>query len=82
MLDWAGAQMEVSRSSHENRIPCNNKPCFVAGALGPTNRTASLGHDVNNPGFRNITFDKLKDAYFEQARGLLDGNIDIFLIET
>ena len=60
----------------------NDKPRFVAGALGPTNRTASLSPDVNDPGFRNISFDTLKDAYKEQARGLLDGNIDIFLIET
>ncbi len=59
-----------------------DKPRFVAGALGPTNQTASLSPDVNQPGFRNISFDELKDAYYEQARGLLDGNIDIFLIET
>lgn len=63
-------------------ISCNNKPCFVAGALGPTNRTASLSQDVINPGFRNISFDELKDAYAEQARGLFDGKVDIFLIET
>ena len=55
---------------------------FVAGALGPTNRTASLSPDINRPGFRNISFDELKDAYYEQAIGLIDGGIDIFLIET
>ena len=60
----------------------NDKSRFVAGALGPTNRTASISPDVNNPGFRNISFNELKDAYFEQATGLLDGKIDIFLIET
>ena len=55
---------------------------FVAGALGPTNRTASLSPDINRPGFRNISFDELKDAYYEQAIGLIDGGVDIFLIET
>src|SRR3974390_2571144 len=55
---------------------------FVAGALGPTNRTASISPDVSNPGFRAITFDQLRKAYGEQARGLLDGGVDFFLIET
>lgn len=58
------------------------KPRFVAGAFGPTNRTASISPDVNNPGFRAVTFDDLKDAYYEQARGLFDGGVDIFLVET
>ena len=57
-------------------------PRFVAGAIGPTNRTASLSPDVNNPGFRNIDFDMLKDSYFEQAQGLFDGGVDLFLVET
>jgi 5-methyltetrahydrofolate--homocysteine methyltransferase len=55
---------------------------FVAGALGPTNRTASLSPDVNNPGFRAVTFDDLRLAYGEQLRGLIDGGADIVLIET
>lgn len=55
---------------------------LVAGALGPTNRTASISPSVEDPGFRNITFDQLVDAYSEQARGLLDGGADILLIET
>ncbi len=59
-----------------------NKPRFVAGALGPTNRTASLSPDVNDPGYRAITFDKLVEAYRDQARGLIDGGVDILLIET
>ena len=59
-----------------------DKPRFVAGAMGPTNRTASLSPDVNNPGFRAISFDELRDAYREQARGLIDGGVDILLIET
>ncbi|MFN4163821.1 MAG: homocysteine S-methyltransferase family protein [Ferrovibrio sp.] len=59
-----------------------SKPRFVAGAIGPTNRTASLSPDVNRPDFRNITFDELKDAYKEQARGLVEGGADLLLIET
>ena len=55
---------------------------FVAGALGPTNRTASLSPDVNNPGLRAVTFDELRVAYGEQIRGLLDGGADLLLIET
>jgi 5-methyltetrahydrofolate--homocysteine methyltransferase len=59
-----------------------SKPRFVAGALGPTNRTASMSPDVNNPGYRAVGFDELKNAYKEQARGLVDGGSDILLIET
>ncbi len=59
-----------------------DKPRFVAGAVGPTNRTASISPDVNNPGYRNVTFDELRDAYKEQLRGLMDGGCDIILIET
>ncbi|HTN60977.1 MAG TPA: homocysteine S-methyltransferase family protein, partial [Devosia sp.] len=55
---------------------------FVAGALGPTNRTASISPDVNNPGFRAISFDELRIAYSEQLRGLIDGGADLILIET
>ncbi len=58
------------------------KPRFVAGAVGPTNRTASISPDVNNPGFRNVDFDELRDAYKEQIRGLIDGGADIIIIET
>lgn len=59
-----------------------DKPRFVAGAMGPTNRTASISPDVNDPGFRAITFDQLAEAYAEQVRGLLDGGADIILVET
>ncbi|MCH8554532.1 MAG: homocysteine S-methyltransferase family protein [Schleiferiaceae bacterium] len=59
-----------------------NKPRFVAGAMGPTNRTASLSPDVNNPGYRAITFDELAAAYKQQAGALLDGGADILLVET
>ncbi len=59
-----------------------DKPRFVAGAVGPTNRTASISPDVNNPGFRNVDFDELREAYKEQVRGLIEGGSDIILIET
>ena len=59
-----------------------DKPRFVAGSLGPTNRTASLSPDVNNPGYRAVTFDDLKEAYKEQARGLIEGGSDLLLVET
>ncbi|MFQ5568490.1 MAG: methionine synthase [Rhodothermales bacterium] len=59
-----------------------DKPRFVAGALGPTNKVLSLSPDVNDPGFRALTFDQMAAAYHEQARGLLDGGVDILLVET
>jgi 5-methyltetrahydrofolate--homocysteine methyltransferase len=58
------------------------KPRFVAGAIGPTNRTASISPDVNNPGFRNVSFDELVEAYATQTRGLIEGGVDTILIET
>jgi 5-methyltetrahydrofolate--homocysteine methyltransferase len=60
----------------------DGKRRYVAGALGPTNRTASISPDVNNPGFRAVTFDMLRDAYAEQISGLIDGGADLILIET
>ena len=60
----------------------SQKPRFVAGSIGPTNKTASLSPDVNDPGFRAITFDQLVDAYSEQTEALLDGGVDILLVET
>ncbi len=59
-----------------------NKPRFVAGSIGPTNRTASISPDVNDPGFRGITFDELVNAYTAQTEALLDGGCDILLVET
>jgi 5-methyltetrahydrofolate--homocysteine methyltransferase len=58
------------------------KPRYVAGAIGPTNRTLSLSPDVNNPGFRAVTFDEVAEAYYEQVKGLVEGGVDILLIET
>ncbi len=59
-----------------------DKPRFVAGAIGPLNKTLSLSPDVNNPGFRAVTFDEVASAYEEQIKGLIDGGVDILLIET
>jgi len=59
-----------------------SRPRFVAGAVGPTNRTASISPDVNNPGYRNVTFDELRSAYKEQVTALVEGGADIILIET
>jgi 5-methyltetrahydrofolate--homocysteine methyltransferase len=64
------------------RYTSDASPRFVAGAMGPTPRTASISPDVNDPGARNVTFDELVAAYGEQARGLLDGGVDLLLIET
>lgn len=59
-----------------------HKPRFVAGAMGPTNRTCSLSPDVNDPGFRAVTFDELVTAYYDQAKALIEGGVDVLLIET
>jgi len=74
--------LEAAKIAKSTAALFSDKPRFVAGALGPTNRTASLSPSVNDPGFRNINFDELKDAYHDQARGLLEGGVDLFLIET
>ena len=60
----------------------DGKPRFVAGAIGPTNRTASISPDVSNPGYRAVTFDDLRKSYGEQIRGLIDGGVDLLLVET
>jgi 5-methyltetrahydrofolate--homocysteine methyltransferase len=65
-----------------DRFSTPQRPRFVAGALGPTPRTASMSPDVNDPGARNVTFDELADAYTEQVKGLLDGGSDLLLVET
>ena len=79
-LNLAGAKLaRAAAAAAENE---DGKRRFVAGALGPTNRTASISPDVSNPGFRAITFDQLRAAYGEQARGLIEGGADLLLIET
>ncbi len=74
---------KIAKRSIEKYLSNNpGKECFVAGAIGPTNKTASISPDVNNPAYRAISFNELKDAYYEQACGLLDGGADILLVET
>ncbi|MEO8380417.1 MAG: methionine synthase [Acidobacteriota bacterium] len=75
------AAAEICRKAADE-FSTPEKPRFVAGAMGPTNRTASLSPDVNSPGFRGVTFDELVDAYYEQVRGLVDGGVDLLLPET
>ncbi|MFK3968394.1 methionine synthase [Ensifer adhaerens] len=72
----------VARRAAKRAEAADGRRRFVAGALGPTNRTASISPDVNNPGYRAVTFDDLRVAYAEQIRGLIDGGADIILIET
>ncbi len=80
-LNKAAAQL-ARAAADEFKTKTPDKPRFVAGVLGPTNRTASISPDVNNPGFRNISFDELVTAYTEAAQGLIDGGADLMLIET
>ena len=75
------AAARVARAAAD-RFSSADKPRFVAGALGPTPRTASISPDVNDPGARNTSFDELRAAYREQAQGLLEGGCDLFLVET
>ncbi len=65
-----------------NEFSTNDKPRFVAGVIGPTSRTCSLSPDVNDPGFRNVSFDELVGVYSQSTRGLIEGGVDIILIET
>ena len=74
---------QIARTAADKFTKANpDKPRFVAGAIGPTNKTASLSPDVNNPGYRAVTFDDLKIAYRDQIRGLMDGGCDLLLVET
>jgi 5-methyltetrahydrofolate--homocysteine methyltransferase len=75
------AAAEICRRAADD-FSTPERPRFVAGSMGPTNRTASLSPDVNRPGFRGVSFDELVDAYYEQTRGLVDGGVDILLPET
>lgn len=72
----------LAKKACDDYLKSTGKKCYVAGAIGPTNKTASLSPDVNNPGYRAITFDELKEAYKEQTRGLLAGGADILIPET
>ncbi|MCC7008207.1 MAG: methionine synthase [Acidobacteria bacterium] len=80
-LNLAGARLaREAVDEWSARTPAQRR--FVAGAIGPTNRTLSISPDVNNPAFRNITFDAMKAAYVDQVRGLIDGGVDLLLLET
>jgi 5-methyltetrahydrofolate--homocysteine methyltransferase len=80
-LNSAGARLARSAADEfSHRTP--GQPRFVAGVLGPTSRTASLSPDVNDPGFRNVSFDELVACYTECVRGLLDGGVDLLMVET
>ncbi len=78
-INEAGARLAREAA---DRYATEARPRFVAGSIGPTNRTASLSPDVERPGYRAITFDELEAAYAEQVRGLLDGGADLLLVET
>ena len=80
-LNVAGAQV-AKRAAARVEAEQPGRQCFVAGALGPTNRTASMSPDVNNPAFRAVTFDDLSQAYYDQVRGLVEGGIDLLMVET
>ena len=76
--------VEAARLARDavDAVATAERPRWVAGAIGPTNRTASISPDVNDPGFRNVTFDELAAAYGEATRGLIDGGVDLLLVET
>ncbi|REK36569.1 MAG: methionine synthase [Bacteroidetes bacterium] len=76
------AKKAVKKYLSKNHEKHKNGHCWVAGAIGPTNKTLSLSPDVNNPGYRALTFDQLVTAYSEQVRGLIEGGVDIILVET
>ena len=77
------AAAEIARRAADEFTAQNPaKPRYVAGAMGPTNKTASLSPDVNNPGLRGVSFEELRAAYYDQARGLLDGGAELLLVET
>ncbi len=80
-MNLAAAKLARAACDKYNKLT-PEKPRFVAGAVGPTNRTASISPDVNNPGYRNVSFDELRAAYKDQVIGLIEGGSDIILIET
>lgn len=80
-LNFEGARI-ARQVADQKTLETPDRPRFVAGVLGPTSRTCSLSPDVNNPGFRNITFDELVENYTESTKGLVEGGADLILIET
>ncbi|MNK35213.1 Methionine synthase [compost metagenome] len=80
-MSFEGARV-AKEAANEFMAANPDRKCFVAGAIGPTNRTLSMSPNVNDPGFRAVYFDELEEAYYEQVRGLVDGGSDVLLIET
>ena len=80
-LNYESAKI-AKKVAEELSLENPDKPRFVAGAMGPTNKTASMSPDVNDPGFRAISFEQLREAYRQQAKGLIDGGVDVLLVET
>jgi 5-methyltetrahydrofolate--homocysteine methyltransferase len=80
-MNLASAKI-AKKVAEEYTIKTPDKPRFVVGTLGPTNKTASLSPDVNDPGYRAVSFDEISEAYAEQIRGLLDGGVDLLMVET
>ncbi len=80
-MNLASAQI-ARKAADEYNQKDPDQPRFVAGALGPTTRSASISPNINNPGQRNVTFDDLRQAYYTQAKGLMEGGIDLLLVET
>ena len=80
-LNFEGARL-ARQAADEFTAKTPDKPRFVAGSIGPTNRTASISPDVNDPGFRNVTFDELRAAFRQQVEGLVAGGADLLLVET
>lgn len=81
-INVAAAKIAKQAVEEFNKETGNKEAKFVAGALGPLNKTLSLSPDVNNPGYRALTFDEAMEAYYEQIKGLVEGGVDILLIET
>ncbi|MFW6199835.1 MAG: methionine synthase, partial [Gemmatimonadota bacterium] len=82
VYDLNRSSAEISRREVDEYLEETGELRWAAGAIGPTNRTASISPDVTDPAYRNVTFERLVEAYTEQARGLLDGGVDLFLVET
>jgi 5-methyltetrahydrofolate--homocysteine methyltransferase len=79
-LSRAGAQ--IARRAVDRYAAETGRRCYVAGSIGPTSRSASISPDVSNPAARNVTFDQLRAAYFDQTKAMVDGGVDIVLVET
>ena len=79
-LNFAGAQ--IARQAVDSYLGANGRRCFVAGSMGPTSKAASISNDISNPASRPVTFDQLRDTYRTQAKALVEGGVDLLLVET